>query len=94
MRRKVFKTAAWSRKAGKDPRGGLNALGRASARAQGMKLRAPVSARQAKGSKSKATRRRSFCRRMGAMQGALRDANGRPTRKYLALRRWDCHKKY
>ena len=33
----MAKTAAWTRKEGKNPEGGLNAKGRASAKAQGMK---------------------------------------------------------
>ena len=34
----MAKTPAWQRKAGKNPKGGLNARGRASARRQGMNL--------------------------------------------------------
>ncbi len=41
-------TPAWQRKAGKNPKGGLNARGRASAKAQGMNLKPPVKAAQAK----------------------------------------------
>lgn len=33
----MAKTPAWQRKEGKNPNGGLNAKGRASAKAQGMK---------------------------------------------------------
>ena len=35
-------TAAWTRKEGKNPEGGLNAKGRASAKAEGMNLKPPV----------------------------------------------------
>jgi len=35
-------TAAWQRKEGKNPEGGLNAKGRASAKAEGMDLKPPV----------------------------------------------------
>jgi hypothetical protein len=89
MRTKKYKSPAWTRKEGKDPRGGLNAKGRASARAQGMNLRPPVSAKRAKISPRDAARRRSFCARMSGMRGPLRNAKGW-TRKALALRRWDC----
>jgi hypothetical protein len=35
----MAKSAAWQRKEGKNPKGGLNAKGRASAKAQGMNLK-------------------------------------------------------
>lgn len=89
-RRVVAKTAAWQRKEGKDPTGGLNAKGRASAKRQGMNLKPPVSAKQAKKSPKAAARRRSFCARMSGMPGPMKDSKGRPTRKALALRKWDC----
>ena len=41
------------------------------------------------GSKA-AKRRKSFCARMGGMPGAMKDDKGRPTRKALALRKWNC----
>ena len=37
----MAKTPAWTRKEGKNPKGGLNAKGRASAKAQGSNLKAP-----------------------------------------------------
>lgn len=86
----MAKTAAWQRKEGKNPTGGLNAKGRASAKAQGMNLKPPVSAAQAKASPKAASRRKSFCARMGGMPGPMKDEKGRPTRKALALRKWDC----
>jgi len=86
----VAKSPAWQRKEGKNPEGGLNAKGRASAKAQGHNLKPPVSAKQAKKSPKSAARRKSFCARMGGMPGAMKDKNGKPTRKALALRKWDC----
>jgi hypothetical protein len=41
------------------------------------------------GSKA-ANRRKSFCARMGGMEGPMKDDKGRPTRKALALRKWNC----
>jgi hypothetical protein len=41
------------------------------------------------GSKA-ANRRKSFCARMGGMPGPMKDEKGRPTRKALALRKWNC----
>jgi hypothetical protein len=85
------KTAAWQRKEGKDPSGGLNAKGRASyKRETGGTLKPPVSAAQAKRSPKAAARRKSFCARMSGMPGPMKDSKGRPTRKALALRKWDC----
>jgi hypothetical protein len=87
-------TAAWQRSAGKDPKGGLNRKGIASYRRQhpGSKLSMAVTTKPSKlkpGSKA-AKRRKSFCARMGGMQGAMKKPNGKPTRKALALRKWNC----
>ena len=87
----MAKTAAWQRKEGKNPKGGLNAKGRASYKAQtGGTLKPPVSAKQAAKSPRSAARRKSFCARMGGMPGPMKKPNGKPTRKALALRKWDC----
>lgn len=82
--------AVWTRKEGQNPEGGLNAKGRASLKAQGHDIKPPVSAKQAKKSPKAAARRKSFCARMSGMEGPMRDEKGRPTRKALALRKWDC----
>ena len=37
-----------------------------------------------------AGRRKSFCARMGGVKGPMKDENGKPTRKALALRKWNC----
>ena len=81
---------AWTRKEGQDPDGGLNAKGRASLRAQGHDIKPPVSAKQAARSPKAAARRKSFCVRMSGMPGPMEDEKGRPTRKALSLRKWDC----
>lgn len=83
---------AWQRKEGKNPTGGLNAKGRASAKAQGHNLKPPVTTPPSKlkpGSKA-AKRRKSFCARMSGMEGPMKDEKGRPTRKALSLRKWNC----
>jgi len=72
--------------------GGLNAKGRAYfKRTEGANLKPPVSAKQAAKSPKAAARRKSFCSRMGGVPGPLKDEKGRPTRKALALRKWDCN---
>lgn len=38
-----------------------------------------------------AKRRKSFCARMSGMRGPMKDEKGRPTRKAMSLRRWNCH---
>ena len=87
----MAKSPAWQRKEGKSPSGGLNAKGRASYKAQtGGTLKPPVSAKQAAKSPKAAARRESFCARMGGVKGPMKDSKGRPTRKALALRKWDC----
>ena len=83
---------AWTRKEGQNPEGGLNAKGRASLRAQGHDIKPPVSAKQAAKSPKAAGRRKSFCARMSGMPGPMKDEKGRPTRKALSLRKWDCRK--
>ena len=83
---------AWTRKEGQNPTGGLNAKGRASLRAKGQNIQAPVTTKPSKlkkGSKA-ANRRKSFCARMGGMPGPMKDEKGRPTRKALSLRKWNC----
>lgn len=89
----LFETAAWRRKEGKDPEGGLNRKGIASYRKEnpGSKLSMAVTTPPSKlkpGSKA-ANRRKSFCARMGGMKGPMRK-DGKPTRKALALRKWNC----
>ena len=88
------KSPAWQRKAGKNKEGGLNAAGRRSYEREnpGSDLKAPVSAKTAKKNPDgkAAKRRKSFCARMGGMPGPMKDEKGRPTRKALALRKWDC----
>jgi len=80
----------WTRKEGQNPEGGLNAKGRASLKAQGQDIKPPVSAKMAAKSPKAAGRRKSFCARMGSMPGPMKDEQGRPTRKALSLRKWDC----
>lgn len=77
-------------KADKNPKGGLNARGRRKAKAAGHNLKPPVSAKQAKKSPKAASRRKSFCARMSGVKGPMKDSKGKPTRKALALRKWDC----
>ena len=83
----MAKTPAWQRKAGQDPKGGLNAVGRASAKAQGMNLKPP--APNPKTDKD-AARKKSFCARMSGMEGPMKDDSGKPTRKALSLKAWKC----
>jgi hypothetical protein len=84
-------TQAWTRKEGKNSEGGLNEKGRKSYEAAnpGSDLKPPVSAKEARRSPKGASRRKSFCARMGGMPGPMME-NGKPTRKALALRKWDC----
>lgn len=82
----MAKTLAWTRKAGKNPAGGLNAKGRASAKAEGMNLKPPVKA-------GDNPRRASFLARMGGMDGPERDKDGKPTRLLLSLKAWGASSK-
>ena len=88
------KTAAWTRKEGKDPKGGLNAKGVASYRREnpGSKLQTAVTKKpsELKAGSKDAKRRKSFCARMSGMPGPMKKPNGEPTRKKLALDKWNC----
>ena len=80
---------AWTRKAGKNPKGGLNAKGRASYRTKTGKkgnLKAPV--KGAADTPEKIRRKGSFLVRMGSARGPLKDEKGRPTRLKLSLVAW------
>jgi hypothetical protein len=79
-------SAAWQKKAGKNPKGGLNAKGRASAKKQGMNLKPPVKS-------GDNPRRASFLARMGNMPGPEYDKDGKPTRLLLSLRAWGASSK-
>lgn len=83
---KNYKTPAWTRAEGKNPRGGLNAKGRASAKAQGSNLKPPVKS-------GDNPRRASFLARMGNMAGPEYKPNGEPTRLLLSLRAWGASSK-
>ena len=76
----------------KSSTGGLTQKGRDAYNAKGANLKAPVTTPPSKlkaGSKA-ANRRKSFCARMGGMEGPMKKPNGEPTRKALALRKWNC----
>ena len=79
----MAKTPAWQRKAGKNPKGGLNAKGRASYK--GGTLRPPVK-------RGDNPRRASFLARMGNMPGP-EYKDGKPTRLLLSLRAWGASSK-
>ena len=80
------KTPAWQRKAGQNPKGGLNAKGRASYKAEtGGTLKPP----QPEGG----PRKRSFCARMQGMKKKLtsaKTANDPNSRINKSLRAWRC----
>ena len=87
-------SAAWQRKEGKSETGGLNRKGIMSYRREnpGSKLSMAVTtppSKLKKGSKA-AKRRKSFCARMSGVDGPMKKPNGEPTRKALALRKWNC----
>lgn len=74
-------TPAWTRKEGKNPKGGLNARGRA-----GTGMKPPVKS-------GDNPRRASFLARMGNMKGPERDEKGKPTRLLLSLKVWGASSK-
>ena len=86
----MAKTPAWTRKEGKNPEGGLNAKGRASAKKQGMNLKPPAPNPKSKEDKG---RRASFCARMKGMKAkntSSKTANDPNSRINKSLRAWNC----
>ncbi len=85
--------AAVDAKGHKSSTGGLTQKGRdAYNREEGSHLKAPVTTPPSKldpDSKA-AKRRKSFCARMSGVDGPMKKPNGEPTRKALALRKWNC----
>jgi hypothetical protein len=82
-----MKTPAWQRSEGKNPKGGLNAKGRASYNAStGGDLKAPVRS-------GDNPRRASFLARMGGNDGPEYDKKGEPTRLLLSLKAWGASSK-
>jgi hypothetical protein len=80
--------AAWTKKAGKNAKGGLNEKGRKSYEAAnpGSDLKAPVKS-------GDNPRRASFLARMGNMPGPEKKPNGEPTRLLLSLKAWGASSK-
>jgi hypothetical protein len=80
--------AAWTKKTGKNAKGGLNEKGRKSYEAEnpGSNLKAPVKS-------GDNPRRASFLARMGGMPGPEKKPNGEPTRLLLSLRAWGASSK-
>ncbi len=77
---------AWQKKEGKNPKGGLNDKGRASLKAKGQDIKAPVKS-------GDNPRRASFLARMGNMPGPEKKPNGEPTRLLLSLNAWGASSK-
>jgi hypothetical protein len=86
-----MKTPAWSRKAGKNPSGGLNAAGRASYnKSTGGNLKPPAPNPK---NKADAGRKASFCARMTGMRKkntSAKTANDPNSRINKSLRAWNC----
>jgi len=78
-------SAAWQRKEGKNPAGGLNAKGRASLKAAGQDIKAPVKS-------GDNPRRASFLARMAGNAGA-EYKDGEKTRLLLSLNAWGASSK-
>jgi hypothetical protein len=88
----MAKSPAWQRKEGKNPKGGLNAKGRASYnKSTGGNLKAP--APKAKAGTKDGNRRKSFCARMSGMKKkntSSKTANDPNSRINKSLRAWNC----
>ena len=84
----MAKSPAWQRKEGKAESGGLNAKGRASAKAQGMNLKPPAPKPK---TKEDAGRKKSFCARSAGQAKMFPSAAKDPeSRLNKARRKWAC----
>jgi hypothetical protein len=87
----MAKSAAWTRKEGQNPNGGLNAKGRASAKKEGHNLKPPVKKAEAAKSPKSAARRKSYCARSAGQAKMFPKAAKDPdSRLNKARRAWDC----
>jgi hypothetical protein len=66
-------------------------LTRKGAKAMGVKTAVTTPPSKLDPNGKAAKRRKSFCARMGGMKGPMKDEKGRPTRKAMSLRRWNCN---
>ena len=88
-----FSEAAVDAKGHKSSTGGLTQKGRDYYNNKsGGNLKAPVTTppSELKAGRKAANRRKSFCARMGGVDGPMTKPNGEPSRKALALRKWNC----
>ena len=81
----MAKSPAWQRKGGQNAKGGLNAAGRASLKAAGQDIKAPVKS-------GDNPRRASFLARMAGNAGP-EYKDGEPTRLLLSLKAWGASSK-
>lgn len=77
----------------KSKSGGLTAKGVAKYnKATGSNIKMAVTTKPSKldPDSKDAKRRKSFCARMSGVEGPMKDEKGKPTRKALALKKWNC----
>ena len=88
----IMASEKWQTKAGQNPKGGLNAAGRASYnKAHGGHLKAPAPNPK---TKAESGRKASFCARMKGLKSKLtsaKTAKDPDSRVNKALRAWKCH---
>jgi len=97
IKQQIKESAAWQRKEGKNPEGGLNQKGVDSYRREnpGSKLKTAVTTKPSKlkAGSAAANRRKSFCARMSGMKKRLtssKTANDPDSRINKSLRKWNC----
>lgn len=93
VKEETLDEAAVDSKGHKSSTGGLTQKGRDHYnKTTGSNLKAPVTTppSELKAGSKAANRRKSFCARMSGVEGPMKDEKGRPTRKALALKKWNC----
>ena len=87
----MAKTAAWQRKEGKNPSGGLNRKGIASYRAANPGSKLSTAVTENRPGPKRAARRKSYCARSaGQMRMFPKAANDPNSRLRQARKRWKC----
>ena len=84
----MAKTPAWQRSEGKNKEGGLNAKGRASAKAEGHNLKPPAPSPK---TEKDAARKKSFCARSAGQAKMFPAAAADPNSRLRKARKaWEC----
>ena len=96
LRQKLNEDLTVLRERGEDSKGYYRStesgagLTRKGAKAMGVKTAVTTPPSKLDPNGEAAGRRKRFCARMSGVKGPMKDEKGRPTRKAMSLKRWNC----